>query len=83
MTLAIRIVADRDRTHMIAILGVTQGLAAALGPTIGGVVTQYMGWRWIFLINVPIIVLMISSLQMNRMKDIIRWHHIIQIFHVI
>ncbi|MGR8831344.1 MFS transporter [Leuconostoc citreum] len=60
MTLAIRIVADRDRTHMIAILGVTQGLAAALGPTIGGVVTQYMGWRWIFLINVPIIVLMIS-----------------------
>ena len=32
---------------MIAIL-YTQGLAAALGPTIGGIVTQFMGWRWIF-----------------------------------
>ncbi|MDA1477736.1 MFS transporter [Bacillus changyiensis] len=33
---------------------VTQGLAAALGPVIGGMITQYANWKWVFLINVPI-----------------------------
>ncbi|MGW7237727.1 MFS transporter [Streptomyces sp. NPDC054804] len=28
--------------------------AAALGPTLGALLTQYASWRWIFLVNVPI-----------------------------
>lgn len=59
MTLGIRSVPVSQRTGMIAILGITQGGAAALGPTIGGIVTEYWGWRWIFLINVPFTVLML------------------------
>ncbi|WP_395319981.1 DHA2 family efflux MFS transporter permease subunit [Fructilactobacillus frigidiflavus] len=35
-------------------MGITQGAAAALGPTIGGFITEYLGWRAIFLINLPI-----------------------------
>ena len=30
----------------LAILGVTQGLSAAMGPVIGGIITQNFGWRW-------------------------------------
>lgn len=41
----------------LAILGVTQGLSAALGPVIGGIITQNVGWRWVFLVNVPICIL--------------------------
>jgi len=57
MTIGIQAVPIARRTSAIAILGVTQGLASALGPTIGGAVTQVFGWRGIFLINVPLVIL--------------------------
>ncbi|MBJ8080627.1 DHA2 family efflux MFS transporter permease subunit [Bacillus cereus group sp. N14] len=41
----------------LAILGVTQGLSAAMGPVIGGIITQNFGWRWVFFVNVPICIL--------------------------
>lgn len=41
----------------LAILGVTQGLSAALGPVIGGIITQNVGWRRVFFVNVPICIL--------------------------
>ncbi|KZK04739.1 putative MDR permease possible transmembrane efflux protein [Lactococcus cremoris] len=59
MVIGINTMSLDKRTKVIAALGVTQGLAAALGPTIGGVLTQYFSWRWIFLINVPLISLSI------------------------
>lgn len=53
MIIGIQSVPMEKRTSAIAMLGVTQGLAAAMGPTIGGIMTQFFGWRGIFLINVP------------------------------
>lgn len=41
----------------LAILGVTQGFSAAMGPVIGGIITQNFGWRWVFFVNVPICIL--------------------------
>ena len=41
----------------LAILGVSQGLSAAMGPVIGGIITQNFGWRWVFFVNVPICIL--------------------------
>lgn len=60
MTIGINSVPLAKRPQTIATLGIAQGLAAALGPTIGGVVTQFWGWRGIFLINAPVTLLSLS-----------------------
>ena len=57
MTIGIASTAIDKRKHIIAALGITQGLAAALGPVIGGLITQLLNWRWVFFINIPILLL--------------------------
>src|SRR5580692_10358575 len=42
-----------ERTHAFAFWGAALGIALAVGPIIGGVITNYFGWRWVFLVNVP------------------------------
>jgi EmrB/QacA subfamily drug resistance transporter len=37
----------------MGILGVAMVVAPAIGPTLGGYLVQYVGWRWIFTINIP------------------------------
>jgi EmrB/QacA subfamily drug resistance transporter len=44
----------RDRGTAFGIWGATIGLAVAIGPLVGGLLTEYAGWRWIFFVNVPI-----------------------------
>ncbi|MDB5693383.1 MAG: oxidoreductase [Alphaproteobacteria bacterium] len=42
----------KQRAMIPAILGMVSVLAPTLGPTVGGVITEAFGWRWIFFINV-------------------------------
>jgi EmrB/QacA subfamily drug resistance transporter len=44
----------RERTAAIGIWGAVGALALALGPVIGGIISQHIHWGWIFLINVPV-----------------------------
>jgi EmrB/QacA subfamily drug resistance transporter len=44
----------RDLGKAIAIWGSTVGIAVASGPLVGGILTDTLGWRWIFFVNVPI-----------------------------
>lgn len=30
------------------------GLANAVGPSLGGYLTEYLGWRWVFFVNLPV-----------------------------
>ena len=42
----------RERAMIPAILGMVSVLAPTLGPTVGGWLTDAVGWRWIFYINI-------------------------------
>ena len=44
----------RRRGAIVGIYGGLAGLAVALGPLVGGAVTEGLDWHWIFWINVPL-----------------------------
>ncbi len=46
------IFSGKQRALIPAILGMVSVLAPTLGPTVGGLITQSIDWRWIFFINV-------------------------------
>ena len=43
-----------ERNKALGILGAIAGSGAAIGVLLGGILTEYAGWEWIFLVNVPI-----------------------------
>ena len=47
----------KERNTALGILGGIAGSGAAIGVLLGGVLTEFAGWEWIFFVNVPIGVL--------------------------
>lgn len=56
--IALAVVADlytpAERGRYLGLFGAMFGLSSLLGPGIGGVITDTIGWSWIFFVNVPI-----------------------------
>lgn len=53
-TLAMQNVAPENRTRTMATVGIPAALGPILGPVLGGLVLEWLDWRWLFLINVPL-----------------------------
>jgi EmrB/QacA subfamily drug resistance transporter len=51
----------RQRGTAIGIWAGVSALALAIGPLVGGLITEHISWNWIFFVNVPVGVLAIAA----------------------
>lgn len=50
-----------ERARAYAFWGACQGIAITCGPIIGGAITTFLGWRWAFLMNLPICLVLFAA----------------------
>jgi EmrB/QacA subfamily drug resistance transporter len=50
----------RERNRALGLWGAIGGIGAASGALVGGLLTQGLGWQWVFLVNVPIGMLVLA-----------------------
>ena len=61
----------RERGVAFGVFGAVTGVAVAVGPVLGGVITSGLGWRWIFLVNIPLGVaaMAVTLLRIDESRD--------------
>jgi EmrB/QacA subfamily drug resistance transporter len=47
----------RERAKVQGYVASVWGIASVVGPTLGGVFSEYVSWRWIFFVNIPLCLL--------------------------
>ena len=78
------IFSPRERGKYMGILASVFGISSVLGPILGGVITDTIGWRWVFFVNIPVgiaavTILMYSlpNFKLEGVKKIIDYYGII------
>lgn len=54
-TLTVRAAGGRASSSLIATVSLPLSLGPIFGPVLGGVILNWLSWRWMFLVNVPVI----------------------------
>jgi EmrB/QacA subfamily drug resistance transporter len=60
--------APEDRGTAFGVWGATTGFAVAVGPLVGGALTEGIGWEWIFFVNIPI-GLVTAAITLGRVPE--------------
>jgi EmrB/QacA subfamily drug resistance transporter len=53
--------AGRERNKALGVYGAMGGLGSVVGLLLGGALTEYLGWRWIMFINIPIALVVLAG----------------------
>lgn len=78
MVTAMALIADviplRDRGKYQGAMGAVFGVTTVLGPTLGGLFTDHLSWRWCFYVNLPIAVVMIAmaAATIPRVRSVVK-----------
>ena len=61
----------RQRGTAIGVWAGTAGMALAIGPLLGGVITQQLSWHWIFFVNIPVaaLAMVVSRIVILESRD--------------
>jgi EmrB/QacA subfamily drug resistance transporter len=67
----------RDRNLALGIYGAASGSGAAVGVLLGGLLTSYLNWSWIFFVNVPVAVaaIALTPLVLNESRAVVSSRH--------
>ena len=57
------IFSPRERAKYMGILASVFGVSSVLGPILGGIITDTIGWRWVFFVNVPVGIVAVTMLM--------------------
>jgi EmrB/QacA subfamily drug resistance transporter len=67
-----------DRNKALGVWGALGGSGAAVGVLLGGILTDYLSWRWIFFVNVPVgavVLLVTTSIVPESRRDAEERHY--------
>jgi EmrB/QacA subfamily drug resistance transporter len=68
-----------DRGRIQGYISGVWGVSAIVGPTVGGLFAQYLSWRGIFFVNIPIGLGSLWMLQRHLQEDVVRRSHRIDV----
>jgi EmrB/QacA subfamily drug resistance transporter len=59
------------RGRVLGLIGATHGMAFVLGPPLASAITSTLGWRWLFLVNIPValVVLVLGARSLPGKRD--------------
>jgi EmrB/QacA subfamily drug resistance transporter len=66
-----------ERARVTGYLASVWGASAVIGPTLGGVFSEYASWRWIFFVNIPLGALAVWLLLRGFHEKVTRSRHTI------
>jgi EmrB/QacA subfamily drug resistance transporter len=75
LTIAGDLFSTAERGKVQGYLGAVWGASAVVGPTLGGVFSEYLTWRWIFFVNAPLCLLAVWALTRNFHERVNRRRH--------
>jgi EmrB/QacA subfamily drug resistance transporter len=75
MTIAGDLYSIEERGRVQGYLASVWGMSAVIGPTLGGVFSEYLSWRLIFLVNIPLCVIAAAALIRSFREQVTRRTH--------
>ena len=78
MTIVLRCLPLSKRPIGLALFGITATFAPAIGPTIGGWITEAVSWRWIFYLNLLPGVVMIAAVWYGLKTETMQLHRLLR-----
>ena len=68
----------RTRARMQGLFAAIFGISSIFGPTVGGYLTDGLGWRWVFYVNLPVGIAAVTviALGMPFVRTAATWRHI-------